>query len=117
MNELLVIAIFGDAQTTRFMQDADLFEPFKIIAKPKQIGLTLKPGCTKIKALSDLKDILTESGQRVAAVFIPNDPEGAWSDEKILSISDGTKWCTLKSCLDAYDFVREQSGVEVQSRC
>jgi hypothetical protein len=108
VNELLVVAIFGHEHMTRFMQDADLFEPFKIVAKPFRLKLTLKPDCTKIQALGDLKDLLEKSGQRVAAVFIPNDPEGAWRDEKILSISDGSKWCTLKACLDAYEFVQSE---------
>jgi hypothetical protein len=108
MNELHVIAIFGDDFATRFMQDADMFESFKIIAKPVELALTLKPGCTKTKALSDLRNLLEQSKQRVAAVFIPNDPEGAWRNEKILSISDGTKWCMLKACLDAYGFVQAE---------
>jgi hypothetical protein len=108
MSELLVVAIFGHEHMTRFMQDADLFESFKIVAKPFQIKLVLKPDCTKIQALGSLRDLLEGIGQRVAAVFVPNDPEGAWRDEKILSISDGSKWCTLDACLSAYDFVQSE---------
>jgi hypothetical protein len=109
MSELLIIAVFGDSFATRFMQDADMFEHFKIIAKPVHLKLTLKPGCTKVKALNDTRDLLEKSGQRVAAIFIPNDPEGSWRDDKILSISDGTKWCTLNDCLDAYGFVQSEA--------
>lgn len=115
--ELVVVAVFGDAGVTRFMQDADLFEHFKIVAKPMHLKLVLKQDCTKVQALHDLRDLLEKNGQRVAAVFIPNDPEGAWRDDKVLSVSDGSKWCTLNECLEAYDFVQEQSDVEVQSRC
>ena len=107
MRKLSVVAVFGPIEMTRFMQDADLFESFKVVAKPYRLTLTLKPGCTNIKALSDMRNALEEVGQRVAAMFIPSNPEGAWRDEKILSISDGTKWCTLDSCLEAYDFVAE----------
>ena len=106
MSELHIIAVFGDEFTTRFMQAADVFERFKVIAKPVELALTLKKGCTKSQALGDVKDLLVKSGQRVAAVFIPHDPEGAWRDKAILSISDGTKWCTLNDCLDAYGFVQ-----------
>ena len=108
MNELLVVAVFGDENTTRFMQDADVFEPFKIIAKPTKLVLALKEGCTKTRALNDLRDLLEKSGQRVAAVFIPYDPEGAWRNEAVRVISDGTKWGMLDDCLDAYGFVQSE---------
>ena len=108
MSELIVVAVFGDERITRFMQDADLFERFKIIAKPYHLKLILKQDCTKTQALSELRDLLEKNGQRVAAVFIPNDSEGAWRDEKILSVSDGSKWCTLGECLDAYEFVQSE---------
>jgi hypothetical protein len=106
MRELVVVAVFGDERITKFMQGADVFERFKIVAKPMHLKLVMKQDCTKVQALSELRDLLEKNGQCVAAVFIPNDPEGAWRDEKILSISDGSKWCTLNECLDAYEFVQ-----------
>ena len=103
--KLDVVAIFGRSDMTRFMQDADMFERFKIVAKPYQLTLSLKPGCTNIQALSDLRATLEKFDQRVAAVFIPGSQEGAWRDENVLSISNGEQWCTLKDCLEAYGFV------------
>jgi hypothetical protein len=108
MHELTAVAVFGDDRVTRFMQDADLFEHFKIIAKPVHLKLVLKQDCTKTQALQELRDLLEKNDQRVAAVFIPNDPEGAWRDEKILSISNGSKWCTLSECLKAYGFIARE---------
>ena len=108
MTELLVVAIFGDDRATRFMQDADMFERFKIIAEPVTLKLTLKTDCTKAKALSDLRELLIQSGQRVAAVFIPNDPEGAWRNDAVRVISNGTKWGMLDDCLEAFGFVQSE---------
>jgi hypothetical protein len=108
MYELTAVAVFGDERLTKFMQDADLFERFKIVAKPIHLKLVLQQDCTKTQALQELRDLLEKNGQRVAAVFIPNDPEGAWRDEKILSVSDGSKWCRLDDWLNAYDFVQSE---------
>jgi hypothetical protein len=90
------------------MQNADMFEPFKIFAKPVCLKLTLKIDCTKAKALSDTRDLLEKGNQYVAAIFIPNDPEGAWKNEKIRVISDGKKWCLLDDCLSAYGFIQSE---------
>ncbi|MCK9459476.1 MAG: hypothetical protein M0R80_07550 [Proteobacteria bacterium] len=107
MRKRSCVAIYGDAFATRFMQDADVFERFKVIAEPARITLTLKDDCTDAQAMADLKKILEAAGQRVVAVFIPNVPDGAWVDETVKSISNGTHWGLLKDALDFYDFTTE----------
>ena len=104
MRKRSCIAIYGSAEMTRFMQDADLFERFKVIAKPAKIVLTLKDGCSDAQAMADLKKILEAAGQRVVAVFIPNIPDGAWVDETVKCISNGKEWGLLKDVLEFYDF-------------
>ena len=108
MNEITVIIVCGSAEMTRFMQDADLFERFKIVAQARELVLALKPDCTKTRALTELRDVLEKNGQRVAAIFIPNESEGAWRDETVKAVSDGARWCLLDDCLASYGFVQPE---------
>jgi hypothetical protein len=104
MEELSCVAIYGSAWATRFMQDADCFERFKVVAKPVKLILTLKSDCSKERALNELKMMLEKSGNRVVAIFAPNVKEGAYVDESIKVISNGAQWCMLEDVLKAYGY-------------
>jgi hypothetical protein len=115
MEELSCVAIYGSEWTTRFMQDADCFERFKVIAEPVKFVLTLKPDCSKERALNDLKMLLEKSGNRVVAIFAPNVKEGAYVDESIKVISNGTQWCMLKDVLEAYGYTGQGTTCAVKT--
>jgi histidinol-phosphate/aromatic aminotransferase/cobyric acid decarboxylase-like protein len=108
MKTIQVVVIHGDERTTRFMQDADVFEKFKVIAKAQKYELDLADDYPPASAMESLKKAITEAGHRVVAIFQPNLPEGAWRDETVKVISDGTQWGMLDDLLEAYYYKGEQ---------
>ena len=111
MKTIKVVVVHGDELSTRFMQDADVFEKFKVIAKAEKYELTLKDECLPTTAINALKDAMEKAGHRVVAIFQPNIPEGAWRDETVKVISDGTQWGMLDDLLEAYFYKGEQKCI------
>lgn len=91
------------------MQDADVFEHFKVLANIYEIGVVLKPGVTKTDALSEIRALLEQKGQRVVAIFMPNESDGAWRDKSVKVVSDGHKWFMLEKFLETAGFIEEQA--------
>jgi len=110
MREISCVAVHGDAKHTAFMQAADVFEPFKVLASATRYTLTLKAGCSDQKAVADLKRLLEADNQRVVAVFIPGSSEGAYRDESVRVVSDGRFFRTLDDILESF-FYKEGSSV------
>jgi hypothetical protein len=108
-NKFLVTVITGDSLTSRFMQGADVFEHFKVFANIYELGIVLKPDVSKSKALGEIRTLLERNGQRVVAIFMPNEPDGAWRDKSVKVVSDGYKWFMLEKYLEEAGFIEEQA--------
>lgn len=101
MTEIIVIQ--GDRRLTKLMQGFDMFEPWKIVAEAVHYEATLEGSIPR--ALTCIKEAIEAQGSRVAAIFIPNNKEGAWKDSSVRVISNGTHWGLLDDCLKVLGFI------------
>ena len=104
-NEFDLILIMADKQKTRWMQDAGMFEKFKIIGYAHGLTLTLKPGQTLVSEVKRLATVLIEGGETVAAIFCPAEYDRLgciYRNADIKVVSDGSRWCTVDKMVTAY---------------
>jgi hypothetical protein len=102
MKKYRLIAIMKDPQATRWMQNAGVFESFKVIAHADSIEIELKEGDTLAAAISRLRDSFKgETKIGIVAAFVPGEPEGAWYDKSVKVVSNGKGWAMLKDILAA----------------
>lgn len=100
------IIISGNDQTTKMMQAFDVFENFKVVANVRELKVDIKGDKDTSEFLTFIRDSFTEKGERVVAVFIPGEKEGAWVDKTVKVISDGSKWMLLDKVLEFYKFTQ-----------
>lgn len=98
-----IIVLSGDKQITGLMQDFDVFEKSKVIAKEWAMTATKKQNFNAKVCVDGIRAILEdEMKQNVAALFIVGYENDAYVNENIQSISDGSKWFLLKNWLKGY---------------
>ncbi len=101
------IIIHGNKQQNDFVRNADVFEPFKVLAVPVTYQIEYKVG--EVIELKDkfkkLKQGFEMAGENVVAVFVPGDKETAYFDENIKVISDGQRWTTIDSVKRTYKLI------------
>ncbi len=97
-----IVVISGDATMTRFMQDADVFEQFKVLASVRELEVHHTNALASV--LEMIKEATEKAGHRVVAIFSPGTPEGAWRDPNIKVVSDGKKWYMLDNALKALGY-------------
>lgn len=99
------VIICGNKSMDNFMHASGTFEPFKAYATINNFEITFAEAQVNEKVLIDnLVKGLTSQGERVVAAFIPDNPNGAYRDESIKTISDGKQWILLDKVLEAYKF-------------
>lgn len=87
-----------------FMHASGTFEPFKAYATINSLEITLKDGVDEKVLIDKIVNGLQSDGERVVAAFIPDNPNGAYRDESVKTISDGKQWILLDKVLEAYKF-------------
>lgn len=110
------VVFSGDTRINEMMHYLDVFEPFKVVAKPCLFEITREsePSDENLKAIAGaLKDGLEKEGRRVVAVFFPLKKAGAWADNTVKVISDGGKWVMFRDLLSAYCFEGEYNEAQV----
>jgi hypothetical protein len=113
MPKFNLVVIAGERRLTEFMQRADMFEPFKVLAHIYELSAETTPksdaeGKGFLDALAECRSTLEQDGIRVVACFIPNEPQGAYVDHTVKVISDGEKFLLLDDALKAYGYAGEK---------
>ena len=102
--KITIVVLSGDKKITGFMQAVDMFEQSKVIAKEWAMTATKKQNFDAKKCVDGIRSFLEgEMKQNVAALFIIGYEQDAYVNEKIQSISDGSKWFLLKEWLNGYE--------------
>ena len=101
-DEVEIIVIAGDRVKDQFMHNADVFEPFKVLADVHTVSFTSKKDPIDLPKVINAIAEGMQPKYRVVAVFAPNRKEGAYVDPAVRVISNGTNWAmlddVLKSC-------------------
>ena len=101
-----VIIIAGDKRMTQLMQNADLFEKFKVLGEVYELELTLiKEGDTWEAALQRLYAVYEEAGFIISAMFIPGDPIWSYVNPDVKVFSNGKQWCVLQRVLNQLNYI------------
>lgn len=88
-----------DVARTEFMQAADVFEPFKVLARVCRAELDdvekFRAGVDAIRKGFEQAD----KNMRVVAIEDPLECRWLWQDETVKVVSNGTNWRTLDELL------------------
>lgn len=86
-----VIILFKDCFKTQFMQDADMFEKFKVVICPPAIA-TVNNNWSK-KQIEDTVNVSKGQPYEVIAIF--DNDKIYFKDESVKVVSDGKGWVTI----------------------
>lgn len=114
-SKLNIAIVTGNAMMTKFMQAADMFEPWKVLGKLTNIVVTLDevPTDEQLQKLQDtIKQGFEKDKERVSFVYIV-DCEGRdhtiepYVDLSVKAISNGEQWGMFDENLRKYGLVVE----------
>jgi len=112
MKKLNITIICSDRKKDEMMHAFGVFEPFKRLGEVHHIIGDLNDGVTQSQALENIRNAFEKDGTyRILAIFIPNDPEGAYIDSTVKAVSDGCKWTLFKKMLDAYQYSGKSQAI------
>ncbi len=91
---VICMAVFNDTKLTGLMRTFDVFEPGKAFFQIARMTLTHPDRVQRAKALELIREGYDQQPGdfKLIAIFIPQEPEGAWWDSSVKTISNGTDW-------------------------
>lgn len=109
-----------DVQKTRFMQAADVFEPFKVLIDPKPVEMsaTLKPGETDESVATKIRKAIDANGGQFAVIAI-SCGDYFWRDPSVKSVSTGYQWTTFDNylALNNFPFTYHENSPQQEESC
>jgi hypothetical protein len=91
------IIVSKDAFKTRFLQDADMFEPFKFIGQTVVMSGIFTKSIDEVLRRMAAIDM---SEYEVVGLIVPNQESVFFENHKV--ISDGTQWGMVEDLCNAY---------------
>lgn len=101
--------IAKDVVKTRFMQAADIFEPFKVVVDLNPLDMTaeLKPGETDESVATKIRRAIDSNAEGKYAVIAIHCGGYFWRDPTVKVISTGYQWGLFNSYLATLGFPDE----------
>ena len=101
-----IIIVVENVIMTRLMQNADVFEKFKVIADTMSLDADGARKTEDVIAKVRKQFDIDKRQYRLIAIFRPQYTDGAWRDEDTKVISDGKKFTMFDAFLKANGFVQ-----------
>ncbi|MFA5312751.1 MAG: hypothetical protein WC375_05430 [Methanomassiliicoccales archaeon] len=112
MKKLNIVIICSDSKKDQMMHAFDVFEPFKRLGEVHHMTGDLNDGVTQSQALENIRNAFEKDGTyRILAIFIPNDPEGAFIDTTVKVISNGSQWGLFKNLLASLQYAGDMCAI------
>lgn len=99
-DEITICVLAGDAKINAFMDSCDLTDNHtKMYVTPTHYTATREDNYNAKNVVSKFKEAHEKAGMVVAAVFIVGDPNSAYINPSVKTISSGEQWCVLDEFL------------------
>jgi hypothetical protein len=110
MSKIAIRIVAKDAVKTRFMQAADVFEPFKVLIDPNPLDMSgeLKPGETEETVATKIRKAVDSNGGQFSVVAILCGGY-SWRDPSVKVISTGYQWELFDRYLTSIGFPYESA--------
>ena len=100
-----IVIVLKDTIRTDLMQRADVFEKFKVLYEAITVDVEgSRPTATAIKKIRQQFDIDTRQWELIA-IFRPDDTDGAWRNDEVKVVSNGTSFVMFDEWLKSHGFL------------